>query len=82
MVLTNPSSTTATTFMLATYAGGFVGIGSNQPLTILAGDTIVVPFARLFPGISPSGNMVFEVTVTPAANLTCQTVNYYTWEHD
>jgi hypothetical protein len=82
MVLTNPSSTTATTFKLATYAGGFVGIGSNQSLTILAGDTIVVPFTRIFPGINPSSNMVFEVTVTPAANLTCQTVSYYTWEHD
>ena len=82
MVLSNPSSTTATTFKLTEYIGGFTGTGSSQSLSISAGDTIVVPFSRLATIISPSDDEVLKVTITPAKNLTCRKVSYYTWEHD
>jgi hypothetical protein len=81
MVLTNPSTTQATTFQLA-ITGGYQFVASNVALTILAGDTIVVPFTSLLNKIPSSDSNTFEVTITPAANLTCQTVSFYTWAHD
>jgi len=82
MVLHNPNSSKASTFKLTTYQGGFVGIGASESLTILAGDTIVVPFTRVAIVLPSTDSERLEVTITPAAKLTCQTVSYYTWEHD
>lgn len=82
MVLKNPSKKTATTFKLTEYIGGFQGTGSTQPLKILPGDTIVVPFSRAAITLPSSDSETLEVTITPAKSLTCQKVSYYTWEHD
>jgi hypothetical protein len=82
VVLRNPSRTTATTFMMTEYIGGFRGTGSTQPLKILAGDTIVVPFSRVAVVIPSSDSELLKITITPVKSLTCQNVSYYTWEHD
>ena len=82
MVLKNPSKKTATTFKLTEYIGGFQGTGSTQPLKILPGDTIVVPFSRAAIIVPSSNSEILKVTITPAKPLTCEKVSYYTWEHD
>ena len=82
MVLKNSSSNKATTFKLTEYIGGFRGSGSTQPLMIMPGDTIVVPFSRGAIVLPSSDSEVLEVTITPTKNLTCEEVSYYTWEHD